>query len=339
MGRTKEKNIRIFYTYDEKTKSQTCLKCQKIINNDHTSNMVRHLKLHKMDYTNYLLTQKDNSNKIKKKENCESVNVKLNKDKILMACVDMVACGNCSFNFLNSRGFQEIITAITKPLNFTINSENIKKEMTIKAAILKQEIIEELKNKIFSLKIDEATRLNRSILGINLQYISNNEIKIITLDAIELFQSQKAEYLKNEVIKVLEEFGLDLRQVYSITSDNGRNMLKAAKLLNDELLKENVDYELDSETNIDTENNLDYDSNCEYDSDSEITIIVDDEDDFDDDGDANDSIINKTEAEIIKENNSTNKYMIYGVKCAVHTIQLAVSDAAKKNRTAENIKI
>ena len=54
---------------------------------------------------------------------------------------------------------------------FFLNKDVIKNEIELTAASIKKEIKTELKNKLFSLKIDSVSRLNRSVLGINVQYI------------------------------------------------------------------------------------------------------------------------------------------------------------------------
>lgn len=51
-------------------------------------------------------------------------------------------------------------------------------------------------------------------------------------------------YLKDTILNVLKKFKIDLNQVYTITSDNGANMLKAIDLFENEISKNN-DLEVD----------------------------------------------------------------------------------------------
>lgn len=82
-----------------------------------------------------------------------------------------------------------------------------------------------------SIKIDSASRLDRCIVGINIQYICNGKIKLRTLDMYEAMSSQTGFYLKNVIVDVLHSYNIKIQQVYSITTDNGKNMIKAAELL------------------------------------------------------------------------------------------------------------
>lgn len=55
--------------------------------------------------------------------------------------------------------------------------------------LIRQEIITEASSKLISLKLDAVTRLNRSFLGVNMQYIVDDSIKLRTLGLMELTES------------------------------------------------------------------------------------------------------------------------------------------------------
>ncbi len=84
------------------------------------------------------------------------------------ACVELVTNNGRPFS-----GFRMIIDPIIAGLNnaFAINSENVRDGVLLAAFKTRHTIREETKGKMVSVKMDCATRLNRSIYGINLQYI------------------------------------------------------------------------------------------------------------------------------------------------------------------------
>ncbi|XP_020296595.1 zinc finger BED domain-containing protein RICESLEEPER 3-like, partial [Pseudomyrmex gracilis] len=111
----------------------------------------------------------------------------------------------------------------------------------------------------------------------------------------QLKRRHTAENLKNEIETVLQEFDIKKNQIYSITTDNGRNILKAVELISDE-----NDVEVDEER--ERFSNESYDNNNEQ--------CVDD---------------------VIQ--NFCNEYQnIISVKCAAHTLQLAVKDYLAENK-------
>lgn len=82
---------------------------------------------------------------------------------------------------------------------------------------------ESLRSRLFSLKIDCATRIDRAVLGINAQYIENGKIVVQTLAMKELHERHTAQYIELQIQDVLARYELGVNQVYSLTTDNGSN--------------------------------------------------------------------------------------------------------------------
>ena len=84
-------------------------------------------------------------------------------------------------------------------LGFTINSQNIKNHIFNASNVIISNIKNDIKKQLISLKIDSVKRHNRSILGINIQYIKDGKISLKTLAMVELFDKHTAENLKQSV--------------------------------------------------------------------------------------------------------------------------------------------
>lgn len=135
----------------------------------------------------------------------------------------------------------------------------------------------------------------RSILGINVQYMKNKEIKVRTLAMSRMTEAHTGLYIAELVRKTLLKYGIPINQVVSITSDNGKNMLKAVKVfqlfqshLIDDFLEANKDIELSSNKEAEKFINLQI---------QKLEHLVND------------------------------KKLVCGVHCAAHTTELAVHDA------------
>ena len=74
------------------------------------------------------------------------------------------------------------------------------------ASKIKKEIKEDIREKFISLKIDIATRMDRAILGINIQLIKNGNLTLRTIAMNELTHRYTTEYIKNTVAEVLEQW-------------------------------------------------------------------------------------------------------------------------------------
>ncbi|XP_034475521.1 uncharacterized protein LOC117782610 [Drosophila innubila] len=79
--------------------------------------------------------------------------------------------------------------------------------------------------------------MDKAILGVNLQMIqaslSKTAIVIKTLGMIELTDAHTGMYIKEKILDILHDYEITLDQVFSITSDNGKNMIKAVQILNE----------------------------------------------------------------------------------------------------------
>lgn len=155
--------------------------------------------------------------------------------------------------------------------------------VTEKYARLKSIIKNSCKGKMIALKMDTATRLERSVLGINIQVIENDKINTYNLAMKELNGKHTAEKLKKEIEKVLKEFEIKKSQIYSVTTDNGRNMLKAVYILSNK-------------------NDDEFENNEEED------------------------VASQKCTEVLVENICCEDEKIISIKCAAHTLQLAVKD-------------
>lgn len=301
MGKKKTDGIRKHFTFDSDKKVNTCNidGCQLVITNDHLGNLCRHVKsYHKEKFMEYQMSIVNE--RVISKHKTQSIHIKVNKDDIEQACVELITNNGCSLNLINSRAFQKIISPITIALNMSINSENVKSNIGLMASKIKTQISIDLKNRLFSLKIDEASRLNRSIVGINVQFIERNSIQIKTLAMVEMKEKHTAVNIKRIICNTLDKFNLNIEQIYSITSDNGRNMIKETSLLNEQLDEENLWEEHVNENAM------------EHSEFNEINRLID----------------------IEKKSN----YLIRTIRCAAHTIQLAVWDVIKNSDLQTKIK-
>lgn len=98
--------------------------------------------------------------------------------------------------------------------------------------------------------MDCATRMDRSFLGINCQLIIAGKLQLITLSIVEMKEKHTAENLKKIICSELDKYGIELKNVYAVTTDNGANLLKCVKIL-----KQKDESEIDSSTTSATAKN------------------------------------------------------------------------------------
>lgn len=230
---TYEGEARLFgdiFLYDIQTNKSKCILmkkkgvCNSKIGGKRIFNLKRHLSNVHKDY------------KAKIIENDFELNV--SETNILNILVELMTINGRPFTMFNDSGFQklyhlfiQLIERSFNGLNFNINIPKIKNQMQDISIKMRKQIVAETKNLIPSIMVDIATTNNRSILGINMQYVLNKKIIVRTLKMARLTESHTGEYVARIIEETLNEFEIPVRRIYSLNTDNGRNMLRSARLL------------------------------------------------------------------------------------------------------------
>lgn len=161
-----------------------------------------------------------------------------------------------------------------------------------------------------SMLIDIASRYNRSMLGVSIAYMYGGEICVRTIGIQSLKVSHTGEHIRDVLREILSKYDIRLAQIVLITSDNGKNMIKAIAML---------DAYYQSSSNQPESN----DEEDEFYIDTDIF----DQEYYDQ---LLDGVISMLETSYMSD-------LISGVSCAAHCIHLVVSHAMTLNKMTLNI--
>lgn len=260
------------------------------------------------------------------------MSVVLDLETIQKGAVEMVTVNGRPFKALDDSGFRKIMDPLLAACGegVVLNSRNVPELVSKTAIKTRDDLRSKLKGKLVSIKIDGATHHNRSIIGVNIQFIENGAIQIRTLAMKEVFISHTAANLKRELLEILERFDLTIKNIYSITTDNAPNVISMAKMFGfvqpsiaaEEIfvpipeIGEEVSCFSDNEETEDTEE-----------QDNEMSDFL-----------ANllDGVIaafNAVEPNAVRPSN----FSVQGMSCLAHTMQLAVEEALKDCKVVEDI--
>ncbi|XP_058976810.1 uncharacterized protein LOC131801841 [Musca domestica] len=211
--------------------------CKNKILSVHSGNIERHLKRsHPEQYANYI-----EQKRAMKLQNCVNevlLRRNVNPRNIELAIVELFTKNGRPLHMAEDRAFKILMEPVLSLLGITVNEHNIMERIIAFSTNIKTEISNDLKGTLFSLKIDVATRWDLSML-----------VK-------ELKSSHTGEYIKSIILEVLREYGVDVRNIFTITTDNGSNMLKKVKVLNSELQMLMEEESQDSEEEVDCEQSI-----------------------------------------------------------------------------------
>lgn len=310
----------------------------KILSGNSPSNLVAHFKnFHKELYYGHIADKIED-------------NIHVQRAKTIHSCVELVAINSLPFSVLSSSSFRRLLEdklCAYQLAGCELNLSDhhvyeIKEKVREVGHEIREQIKSEVKGKIVSVMVDSATRNHRSIFGINIQYRHNGTLKVVTLAMHQLKESHTAKYLADVLSKVLSEYGIDLTQVLTITTDSGSNMLAMVKDIEKRLFdSENSDDDLNATSDVQTTNEPlppepndmptdDDESKIEEDIEhllGEMDLNVDEALDiaFDESaiyGQLLDSLVSD-----VRQRTGNHNLFVTSIKCAAHTLQLAVNDA------------
>lgn len=283
-------------------------KCNKIYRDK--SGAIRHLRSNHKEY--YDTIRENNAHKSTSFESFE-IRVKVDPEKIWEACVELICVNALPLAFVEFPAFKQILKPYVLALkrigyDLNITREKIKVRIADSALKIKSKIRSEINGKLVSLMADIGSRYNRSVLGVSIAYNINGNPQQRTIGMHVLKFAHTASYIADIIKTNLSDFGIQLNQVVSMTTDNGRNMIKSVSILD-------AAYQ-DSKISESANEDSPRDDDDEY-IDSDI---------FDD-------VHYETLLSEVREffPDALHTDIIYGISCAAHCIHLVVTQAIEKS--------
>lgn len=291
-------------------KEAICVLCNKKLTDLRRFSYHRHYKTLHKDFSRQhgLLYADEEESAAGPSRKIPKIEVRINRKTYMSAMVELVTVNGLPLNVFKYSAFQSIARPIEDELKLTkhLDPHSIREVLSKVAEQIHVMIMSEIADKLICLKMDAATRMDREFLGVNIQFVEKKHIKIRTLKIIELHERHTAANLTEEVLKILAPYGIDIRRLLTVTTDNAQNMRATINRL-----KMAQELELNSFGFCD-------DANNDEDEDEEEENDVDDQDNVD------------QTMELIEP-------ILQGVRCVEHTLQLAVGDTFKETRMKEKI--
>lgn len=231
------------------------------------------------------------------------------------AIISMVAKDSVPFAFFSaSCGFRSIAQPIANKLGVSLDRDAVRNMVIDKAREVEADLIQAMNNQPIFLKMDAATRQGTSYLAINAQFVQGGRAVTRTLAVVDCAGKHTAEATTTLVFQVMARYKLRKEQVLAIVTDNASAMVKTIQLLNQfEGEKQN------EEKDVETEKDL-----------------GDDEGDGDEEGDQDDAALRAlfVEAHDETETSGSGDSAMHLMRCAEHTLQLAIRDGLKHKKAA-----
>lgn len=277
-------------------------------------------------------------NTMKSKQTSKTCDIKIVESpaKIWHAILQLVIFCALPFSIVQEWGFQLLIKPYVTAFkstnsNFSVGRTSIRTKISEQANQIKQIIIKEVKGKMICLLLDIASRYNRSVLGISIVFYDNGQLNTRTIGMITLNISQTAKNLFEIVKSKLDEFEISLDQVFSVTTDNGKNLIKMVQIFRT-YQADNSNAPSCSNESSDEEDNDDAPIEMNFNWNEAHSDEIFDPENFNDDYFYD--LLTNLRCEFP---NSCYTGLLTGISCAAHCLNLVVTDAIKASSELSNL--
>lgn len=324
--------------------------CKKICNGSQPTNLTVHIRQkHKEFYEKNIKCPVTDPNKFA-----------IKRLKCIQNCAEIISVNGRAFKSLSDSGFKKLIGKKLNKLRRAGYGKGlrapeytaVKQHIKYQAKRVQEEITKEVKGKFIALMVDTASRNNKTFLGLSLQYILNGRVVVRSIGMNEVINEHSSLNIKNMIMHRLNDFEINIKQLISVTTDNAPNMIALMKRFNTLADEEESDEDLGSDEeqveNEETENvnengnassydeersdnGSESDGDCYSDSDNDwMTENLEDQAELDELLDDDREFVDLVESCVSDLALAT--MIISGIRCAAHSLQLAVAKAIKLSK-------
>lgn len=134
------------------------------------------------------------------------------REDYINVCVLHASANALPFRYWDCITTRAIHDPFNSHFNVSVNSKTMRDHFATMSEKIKDHIRLELRGRLFSV-----------------QCMTNFNVKVIHMGMIVMHQRNKSEYIQQRIEEILSEFGLKVEQIYTITTDNGTNVIKTSK--------------------------------------------------------------------------------------------------------------
>ena len=235
------------------------------------------------------------------------VTVSMTKDTYIDAIVKMVVREGVALRFFSSESYKLGHGELAQKVGVSLNRDAVTGYVISAAETMKDRLREEVKGKFLFIKLDCATRLRTNYLGVTVRFINRSTVPSTkTLALVDTRAQHTSKDLKAMLLKILDEFKIEINQVICIVTDNASNNIRMVKDLN-------IDISASSSSHTSSAMSLSDDDETE--SDTDTSPAAQDSDRFED-------------------NVRASLPATSHIRCGMHTFQLAILEGLKNTHAA-----
>jgi len=238
----------------------------------------------------------------------------------------MVVHDGLPLRFFGQPNFRKLNGQIADRLKVSLDKDAIRNYIIQEANCQREILKKKLADSFVYIKLDLATCIRVNYLGVAVRFFDTAEQKTVTktLKVMDTKDQHTSGQLKTMLLSILNDYGIKLTNVVCVVSDNASNMIKMVTHLQDHLADgiDIPDTDNNSDSEEDSSESLNFDAEMLLDDQSVIAVDTDDSESPMYENNDLDEAINAVE-------DSVSALQLTHMKCAAHTLQLAIHDGLK----------
>lgn len=185
--RKKPGGARSAFEYLEEENVSKCKICSVKVPGQHLGNLKKHLQLKHEDFYNGMDEDDELDDETIQPAKKRKIVVEYDAGEVEEAWLNLVVKEGRPFTILDSKSLRAMLSPVFGALEINmLTSHNVHLAIATRADEVVADIKKTLSKKIFSLKIDSATRHTRRVICLNAQAVMKGKIKIFTLAMCEM---------------------------------------------------------------------------------------------------------------------------------------------------------
>lgn len=177
----------------------------------------------------------------------EEITIDMSAENVQECAIEATTVNGLPLSVFEKSGIAKLVSPILCKLGISLNQKTVR-SLILQACDRKVENIKnEFCDRLVCVKTDLCTRRGRHFLGINFQSVIKGNLRVVTAAVEEMTSRATAAEIRRTLVDCLKKLGICEQQIYTLTTDNGSNVVKAGKLMQEETHDdETSDTEVDS---------------------------------------------------------------------------------------------
>ena len=246
----------------------------------------------------------------------------MTKEKFTSSIIEMVVKNSVPLRFFSLPAFQKLNGEMAKQLQVSLDRNSIR-SLVIEEANRQRQILKNMiTDRLLHLKMDACTRMRTNYFAINIQFLNDDMETIIkTLAVLDTKNEHSSESIKQIVLGVLDSYGIQKWQILTIVTDNASNMISTIEKMNDQ--EQDGEVEDDSHSTAQSADSALITEHISTDSDIDTCQ-------------ENEETVSDLDGFCCSMDSISIDLKMHHMRCATHTLQLAICDGLK-GRHASNL--